>query len=771
MLKLLPCSCLISIVSIAALAHGDGQAPLTQVRQVNELSNAQAAHSLPVRLRGTATYASPEDGGLFVQSDGYGTYVNFSGHTEVSPGDHVLITGVTDASFRPEVTAADVQVEAHGSLPAPIAATFEDLIQSRFDSQYVSIRGHVIAAATRNPGLRLQVAVPHGIVAVHIVRPGNLQTEDLLDAEISLTGVAGGEFDSRMQMNGVSLDVNSSEQLTIVHPPVSNPWNLPLVPLDQVVYAFRDGNQSQRVRVAGTLIYYEGGELAVIEQNGQGILVETDTFLPMRTGDAVEAIGFPAIVDQNVRLQRAQLRTLAEKGPAKPQIVDWEHASQGKFAYELVAMEGEVVGQVNDSRVDLLILKQEKHLFSVTLRHSSSDFANGARPSPLPDIGSHVRVTGVCFVDAGNHWQDRLWFDLRMRSLSDITVLQQPSWWTVKRMAYIVTALSAIILVAVIWAGMLDKRLRSQTAILARQSQEDAIRERQLARLEQQRSHILERISSSAPLSEVLGEIQTLVSSRLFGGPCSFELHSADGKVPQPFGPGVIFRELFLPDGSSLGYLTATPMMQRAGEGDIASTLEIGARLAELAIDTRRLYSDLHHRSEYDLLTDIPNRFSMEKKLNELMASGRRNEGVFGLIYVDLDNFKQVNDRFGHRIGDLYLQESTRRMKLQLRNGDMLARIGGDEFIALVPILRSRADAEEIAHRIEHCFDEPFNLEGYQLHGAASIGLAVYPEDGANKEDLQRWADSAMYAHKQEKRHRESPLDEKPHPEDHASAR
>jgi diguanylate cyclase (GGDEF)-like protein len=761
MLKLLPWSCLISMLSIAAVAHGQGQAPLTQVRQINQLTNAQAANSLPVRLRATVTYASPEDGGLFVQSDGLGTYVNYSGQTPLSPGDQVLITGVTDASFRPEVTASQVEVLAHGNLPLPKPATFEDLIQSRFDSQYVSIRGHVIAAATRNPGLRLQVAVPHGIVAVHIAHPGNLRTEDMLDAEVSLTGVAGGEFDSRMQLAGVSLDVNSATQLTLVHPPVSNPWNLPLVPLDQVVYAFRDGNQSQRVRVAGTLIYYEGGEVAVIEQNGQGILVETDTFVPMQTGDSVEAIGFPAIVDQNVRLERAQLRSLQEKGTATPHIVDWEHASQGKFAYELVAMEGEVVAQVHDARVDLLILKHEKHLFSVTLRHSSSDFANGAQPSPLPDIGSQVRVTGVCFVDAGNHWQDRLWFDLRMRSLSDIAVLQQPPWWTVQRMTYVVTALSAIILVAVIWVGMLDKRLRSQTAILARQSQEDAIRERQLARLEQQRSHILERISSSAPLNDVLREIQVLVTSRLFGASCAFELHSADGKVQQPSDTGVIFRELFLPDGSSLGYLTATPLAQRVGESDIASTLEIGARLAELAIDTRRLYSDLHHRSEYDLLTDIPNRFSMEKKLNDLMAGGRRNEGVFGLIYVDLDHFKQVNDRYGHRIGDLYLQESTRRMKLQLRNGDMLARIGGDEFIALVPILRSRADAEEIVHRIERCFDEPFNLEGYQLHGAASIGLAVYPEDGANQEDLQRWADSAMYAHKQEKRQQETPLDEK----------
>jgi len=177
-----------------------------------------------------------------------------------------------------------------------------------------------------------------------------------------------------------------------------------------------------------------------------------------------------------------------------------------------------------------------------------------------------------------------------------------------------------------------------------------------------------------------------------------------------------------------------------------------GARLAELAIDTRRLYSDLRHRSEHDLLTDIPNRFSMEKKLDQLMQSARRNEAVFGMIYVDLDRFKQVNDLHGHRIGDLYLQEATRRMKLQLRSGDLLARVGGDEFIALVPMLHSRTDAEEIAVRLERCFDEPFYLERCRLNGSASVGLAVYPADGATEEELQRSADAAMYEHKESKR-------------------
>ena len=91
-------------------------------------------------------------------------------------------------------------------------------------------------------------------------------------------------------------------------------------------------------------------------------------------------------------------------------------------------------------------------------------------------------------------------------------------------------------------------------------------------------------------------------------------------------------------------------------------------------------------------------------------------------------------------------------MSLQLRTGDMLARIGGDEFIALVPILHNRADAEEIAIRLERCFDEPFDLDGLRLRGTASVGLAVHPEDGDGKEELQRSADAAMYAHKQSKK-------------------
>jgi diguanylate cyclase (GGDEF)-like protein len=105
----------------------------------------------------------------------------------------------------------------------------------------------------------------------------------------------------------------------------------------------------------------------------------------------------------------------------------------------------------------------------------------------------------------------------------------------------------------------------------------------------------------------------------------------------------------------------------------------------------------------------------------------------------------QVNDLYGHRLGDLYLQEAALRMKRQLRSEDSLARLGGDEFAVLLPVVRSIMDVEEIAQRLERCFDEPIFLEDHVLHGAASVGIALYPRDGTTKDDLLNVADTAMY--------------------------
>jgi diguanylate cyclase (GGDEF)-like protein len=210
----------------------------------------------------------------------------------------------------------------------------------------------------------------------------------------------------------------------------------------------------------------------------------------------------------------------------------------------------------------------------------------------------------------------------------------------------------------------------------------------------------------------------------------------------------IVQEEIPARSGPPLGTLFAAldPLTKpRANESKAVS---MGAALATLAIETRKLYSDLLRRSEFDLLTDIHNRFSLEKRLDAQIEVARQDAGIFGLIYIDLNKFKQVNDQYGHHIGDLYLQEVARRMKQQLRSHDLLARLGGDEFAVLLPMVHNRADVEEISQRLEHCFEAPLTLEGNILKGSASFGIALYPEDGATKDNLLNVADAAMYSAK-----------------------
>ncbi len=164
----------------------------------------------------------------------------------------------------------------------------------------------------------------------------------------------------------------------------------------------------------------------------------------------------------------------------------------------------------------------------------------------------------------------------------------------------------------------------------------------------------------------------------------------------------------------------------------------MAAALAAIALETSRLYTDLLHRSEFDQLTNTHNRFSLDRILDDLIADTRSQAGIFGLIYMDLDRFKEINDLYGHQVGDRYLQEVALRMKSQLRPHDRLARLGGDEFAAVVPAVRNRAEVEEIAERLERCLDLPFMIEGHTVYGATSVGIAIYPEDGVDKDTLSK---------------------------------
>jgi diguanylate cyclase (GGDEF)-like protein len=180
----------------------------------------------------------------------------------------------------------------------------------------------------------------------------------------------------------------------------------------------------------------------------------------------------------------------------------------------------------------------------------------------------------------------------------------------------------------------------------------------------------------------------------------------------------------------------------------------MGSKLAAVTLKYRRLYADLVYRSEFDLLTDIPNRHQFETRLRAVIERAASDGSIFALIFIDLDRFKQINDRFGHHIGDLFLQRAAQRMKRQLRPGDMLARLGGDEFAILLASVPDREHTTEILQRLERRFDAPFSIENFQIQGAASMGIALYPEDGDSADALLQISDMAMYAAKQRNKER-----------------
>ena len=153
------------------------------------------------------------------------------------------------------------------------------------------------------------------------------------------------------------------------------------------------------------------------------------------------------------------------------------------------------------------------------------------------------------------------------------------------------------------------------------------------------------------------------------------------------------------------------------------------------------------HLAYHDALTGLPNRRLLEDRLEQALAHADRTGNKVAVLQLDLDRFKQVNDTFGHHIGDLALQEIVRRLSSRMRSSDTLARSGGDEFTVVSTVANS-AGAEVLISDLESALSAPINIGESRLQTGLSIGLALYPDNGHNPDQLHAAADEAMYAAK-----------------------
>lgn len=162
---------------------------------------------------------------------------------------------------------------------------------------------------------------------------------------------------------------------------------------------------------------------------------------------------------------------------------------------------------------------------------------------------------------------------------------------------------------------------------------------------------------------------------------------------------------------------------------------------------TERKHSEeeLYHQANYDLLTNLPNRSHFTDSVRHALTQARRRHHGLALLFIDLDNFKPINDTYGHAMGDTLLQQISAAIQNSLRKEDLTCRFGGDEFIILLPSITKRNNAAVVAEKILSCIKQPINLANHQLSISASIGISTFPEDGDSYETLMPHADMAMY--------------------------
>jgi diguanylate cyclase (GGDEF)-like protein len=730
----------------AAALWAAAPVPLTSLHEVDALTNAEASRELPVVFEAAVGYSRGSEYLLFVQDGDDAIFVLPPSNIRLIPGDQVEVHGTTRASFRPIVIATSVKVLGHGDPPKPVTASFDELIRAERDSRMVTVHAVVRAAdvvvnAASVRSMRLQMLTDGGQIEANVDSDDSNAINGLMDAEVSITGVAAGEFDDKMQQTGVVLYVSSTANIKVLRRATASPWSLPITAMDQILSVYHVRDLTPRVRVRGTITYYQPGSAIVLQDGSRSLWISTHTVEPLRVGDEADATGFPQSVDRLLSLTDGEIQDLQIFKPVTPQSVNWRQlafwssSEPDGHKNDLVSIEGEVVTEVRETSQDEYVLNSDGRLFTATYRHPHD-------PSALPamlaiPLGSRVRVTGICTTMEANRHNpgEEVPFGILLRSFDDITVVAKASWITVRHLALIVAFLLAVVFAGGARAWTVERKVRRHNAALAY--------------IERRRARILEDINGARPLAEVIEEITELTSFKLRGAPCWCQIADGArlGNCPQKLTAlRIIEHDIPARSGTPLGKIHAAFDPLREPSAAEPEGLAMAAGLAALAIETRRLYSDLIYRSEFDLLTDIHNRFSLERYLDKQIEEARNTAGIFALIYIDLDKFKQVNDQYGHQFGDLYLQEAAQRMKGQLRTVDMLARLGGDEFAVLLPAVRNRAEVVEIAERLRHCFDKPFAADGVLVHGAASIGIALYPEDATTKDGLLNSADAAMYA-------------------------
>ena len=452
--------------------------------EVRRLTTEQAARHYPVRLRGVVTFYDQSLFSRFVEDETAGIYLgDYSNAVTLLPGQLVEVVGTTSqGEYAPIVTPKTVEVIGTAPLPAAKSVSFEDLASGQEDSQLVEVHG-IVRSSNPDPQsgfLMVEIATGGGRLTAYATNLPPEQTKDLVDCTVQVRGVCSTEFNRRRQLFHLRILVARPADFVVEKPAPPNPFAIPTQTIESLLQFTPQGTYGHRVKVAGTLIYQQPRETLFVQDDNQGLFVQTKQDVELKAGDRVEVLGFPAQGQYTPTLQDAVFRKVRSGYEPEPVPIALDDALKGTYDCRLVQLEANVLDRVRYGREQFLVLEAQTFVFHAYIER---DQAGGF---PNLENGSRVAVSGVCVIEPGTGWRaGEAWraksFRILLRSPGDVVVLKAPPWWTLTRLLWAVALLAIVVMAAFAWVGVLRRRVQHQTDIISQKLQlEAALKERYL---------------------------------------------------------------------------------------------------------------------------------------------------------------------------------------------------------------------------------------------------------------------------------------------------
>jgi hypothetical protein len=243
--------------------------------------------------------------------------------------------------------------------------------------------------------------------------------------------------------------------------------------MDRVLFLYHMNDLTPRVRIQGTITYYQPGSAIVLQDGRKSMWIATHTREPMRIGDRADATGFPDAHERLLTLTDGEILDSHIQAPITPQSANWHQLaywssnSPDGHLYDLVSIEAQVVTAVREATEDEYILSSDGRLFTATYRHPPANA--GLLPMKQIPQGSIIRVTGICMIVDANTISpgEEVPFDVLLRSFDDVAVIAEPSWLNTENLTRVVSVLLVVVIASVFWGVTLKRKVRRQTAALS----------------------------------------------------------------------------------------------------------------------------------------------------------------------------------------------------------------------------------------------------------------------------------------------------------------